>query len=255
MIPLRTPQELEKMRRAGEMVGRVLDHMETLMSPGISTAQLDLEARELIEREGGRPAFLGYRGYPATLCVSIDDEVVHGIPGDRRLREGMIVSIDVGTVVDGYYGDGARTFPVGVITSEARRLLEATREALFAGIDAARPGNRVGAIGAAVSRVARREKLGVVRALTGHGIGSEMHEPPQIPNFGSADEGESLKPGMVLAIEPMLNLGGHEVEFLSDGWTVRTKDGTLSAHFEHTVAVTDAGPEILTRSVAAVRHG
>lgn len=254
MIAIRTPRELDKLRRAGEMVGRVLDRMEALVVPGVSTSELDLEARQLIEREGGRPAFLGYRGYPATLCVSIDDEVVHGIPGKRRLEDGMIVSIDVGTVVDGYYGDGARTFPVGSISSEAQRLLDATREALAAGIDAARPGNRVGAIGAAVSKVARREKLGVVRALTGHGIGVEMHEPPQIPNFGSPEEGEPIESGMVLAIEPMLNLGGHEVEFLSDGWTVRTKDGSLSAHFEHTVAVTPSGPEILTRSVA-LSHG
>jgi methionyl aminopeptidase len=254
VIAIRTPRELDKLRRAGEMVGRVLDRMEALVVPGVSTSELDLEARQLIEREGGRPAFLGYRGYPATLCVSIDDEVVHGIPGKRRLEDGMIVSIDVGTVVDGYYGDGARTFPVGSISSEAQRLLDATREALAAGIDAARPGNRVGAIGAAVSKVARREKLGVVRALTGHGIGVEMHEPPQIPNFGSPEEGEPIESGMVLAIEPMLNLGGHEVEFLSDGWTVRTKDGSLSAHFEHTVAVTPSGPEILTRSVA-LSHG
>lgn len=254
MIAIRTAEEIEKMRKAGEMVGRVLDHMETLVAPGISTSELDHEARELIEREGGRPAFLGYRGYPATLCVSIDDEVVHGIPGSRVLSDGMIVSIDVGTVVNGYYGDGARTFPVGTISAEAERLLSATREALAAGIDAARPGNRVGAIGAAVSRVARREKLGVVRALTGHGIGTEMHESPQIPNFGSADEGERIESGMVFAIEPMLNLGGYEVEFLADGWTVRTKDGSLSAHFEHTVAVTTHGPEILTRSVA-LSHG
>lgn len=254
MIAIRTDVELDKLRRAGEMVGRVLDHMESLVAPGVYTSELDSEARDLIEREGGRPAFLGYRGYPATLCVSIDDEVVHGIPGKRRLADGMIVSIDVGTVVDGYYGDGARTFPVGTIAPEARRLISATREALQAGIDAARPGNRVGAIGEAVSKVARREKLGVVRALTGHGIGAEMHEPPQIPNFGRAEEGDKIEAGMVFAIEPMFNLGGHEVEFLEDGWTVRTKDGSLSAHFEHTVAVTPRGPEILTRSVA-VPHG
>jgi methionyl aminopeptidase len=254
LIPIRTAEELDKLRRAGELVGRVLDQMETLVAPGIKTSELDLEARQQIERDGGKPAFLGYRGYPATLCVSIDDEVVHGIPGERKLAAGMIVSIDVGTVVAGYYADGARTFKVGTISQEAERLLEATREALAAGIAAARPGNRVGAIGAAVSRVARRERLGVVRALTGHGIGAQMHEPPQIPNFGSPNEGEPILAGMVFAIEPMLNLGGHEVEFLPDGWTVRTQDGSLSAHFEHTVAVTQAGPEILTRALA-VPHG
>jgi methionyl aminopeptidase len=254
MISLRTADEIRKMRRAGELVGRVLDRMGEMATAGVSTKELDTEARGIIETEDGKPAFLGYRGYPATLCVSINDEVVHGIPGARKLENGMIVSIDVGSVVDGYYGDSARTFAVGDIAPDVQRLLDVTQEALAAGINAARPGNRVGAIGAAVSDVAGRENLGVVRALTGHGIGTEMHESPQIPNFGSPDEGDQIEAGMVFAIEPMLNLGGHEVEFMPDGWTVKTKDGSFSAHFEHTVAVTDGGPEILTKAVR-VSHG
>jgi methionyl aminopeptidase len=254
MIPIKSTQEIEKMRAACEMVARVLGRVAELIAPGVTTAELDSAAREFIEGEGGKPAFLGYRGFPATLCVSIDDEVVHGIPGDRKLAPGMIVSVDVGTVVDGYFGDGARTFPVGDISADAERLLQATQDALAAGIDAARSGNRVGAIGAAVSRVADRHGLGVVRALTGHGIGKAMHEPPQIPNFGSPDEGDPIEPGMVFAIEPMLNMGDYRVNFMPDGWTVKTKDGSLSAHFEHTVAVTADGPEILTK-VAHVTHG
>jgi len=254
MISLRTSDEILKMRRAGELVGRVLDRMGEMATAGVSTKELDTEARGIIESDGGKPAFLGYRGYPATLCVSINDEVVHGIPGARKLEDGMIVSIDVGSVVDGYYGDSARTFAVGEISDDVQRLLDITQEALAAGINAARPGNRVGAIGAAVSHVAERENLGVVRALTGHGIGTQMHESPQIPNFGSADDGEHIEAGMVFAIEPMLNLGGHDVDFMPDGWTVKTKDGSYSAHFEHTVAVTNDGPEILTKAVR-VSHG
>ena len=254
MIAIRTPAEIEKLRRAGDVVARTLDLVQELIAPGMTTRELDLRAQAFIEAEGGRPAFLGYRGYPATLCVSIDDEVVHGIPGSRKLAEGMIVSVDVGAVVDGYYGDSARTFPVGGIPTEARRLLDVTEKALEAGIDAARPGNRIGAIGAAVSKVAEKAGLGVVRALTGHGIGVQMHEPPQIPNFGSPDEGDRIQAGMVFAIEPMLNMGDYHVEFMPDGWTVKTKDGSLSAHFEHTIAVTPNGPDILTRAVQ-VTHG
>ena len=254
MISLRTAGEILRMRRAGELVGRVLDRMGEMVTAGVSTKELDTEAQGIIESDGGKPAFLGYRGYPATLCVSINDEVVHGIPGARELENGMIVSIDVGSVVDGYYGDSARTFAVGEISADVQRLLHVTQEALAAGINAARPGNRVGAIGAAVSHVALRENLGVVRALTGHGIGTQMHESPQIPNFGSPDDGEHIEAGMVFAIEPMLNLGGHDVDFMPDGWTVKTKDGSYSAHFEHTVAVTNDGPEILTKAVR-VSHG
>jgi methionyl aminopeptidase len=254
MIPIKSAADIDKMRVACEMVARVLGRVQEQIAPGVTTAELDAQARSYIDSEGGKPAFLGYRGFPATLCVSIDDEVVHGIPGDRKLAAGMIVSVDVGTIVDGYYGDGARTFPVGDISPDAERLLVATQEALAAGIDAARPGNRVGAIGAAVSRVADEHGFGVVRALTGHGIGVAMHEPPQIPNFGSPDEGDLIESGMVFAIEPMLNMGDYRVNFMPDGWTVKTKDGSLSAHFEHSVAVTADGPDILTK-VAHVTHG
>jgi methionyl aminopeptidase len=254
MIAIRRPDEVDKLRRAGDLVARTLELVESRLAPGVTTGELDTWARELIESEGGRPAFLGYHGYPATLCVSIDDEVVHGIPGKRVVREGMIVSVDVGAVVEGYYGDSARTFAVGSITPEAQKLLDVTRRALTAGIDAARPGQRVGAIGAAVSAVAEKAGFGVVRALTGHGIGTSMHEPPQIPNFGSADEGDEIAAGMVFAIEPMLNAGDYRVTFMPDGWTVKTKDGSLSAHFEHTVVVTNGAPEVLTQP-ARVAHG
>jgi methionyl aminopeptidase len=235
-------------------VARTLDLVESRIAPGVTTGELDRWARELIESEGGQPAFLGYHGYPATLCVSIDDEVVHGIPGKRVVREGMIVSVDVGAIVDGYYGDSARTFAIGKVSAQAERLLEVTRKALDSGIAAARPGHRIGAIGAAVSAVAEGAGFGVVRALTGHGIGTAMHEPPQIPNFGSADLGDPIEPGMVLAIEPMLNAGDYRVTFMPDGWTVKTKDGSLSAHFEHTVVVTEGMPDVLTLP-ARVAHG
>jgi methionyl aminopeptidase len=254
MIAVRGPEEIEKLRRAGDLVARTLDLVESRIAPGVTTGELDTLAREWIESEGGRPAFLGYHGYPATLCVSIDDEVVHGIPGKRLIRDGMIVSVDVGAVVEGYYGDSARTVPVGTVPPEAQRLLDVTRQALAEGIAAARPGRRVGAIGAAVSAVAKKAGFGVVRALTGHGIGTAMHEPPQIPNFGSAEEGDEIKAGMVFAIEPMLNAGDYRVEFMPDGWTVKTKDGSLSAHFEHTIVVTNGAPEVLTLP-ARVAHG
>jgi methionyl aminopeptidase len=254
MISIKTPEEIEKMRRAGELVARVLDQAHEMVAPGVTPRALDKAAQSIIESAGAKPAFLGYKGYPATLCVSVDSEVVHGIPGDTPLVEGQIVSVDVGAIVNGYYGDSARTFAVGEISDDARNLMKVTQDALAAGIEAARAGNRVGAIGAAVSAVAEAEGMGVVRALTGHGIGTEMHEPPQIPNYGSVNEGEMIEEGMIFAIEPMLNLGGYEVNFLEDGWTVQTKDGSLSAHFEHTVAVLSSGPEILTVQ-AQVAHG
>ena len=254
MISIRTAEEIEKMRRSGELVARVLDLVHEMVVPNVTPAELNKAAQTLIESEGATPAFLGYRGYPATLCVSVDSEVVHGIPGDKPLAEGQIVSVDVGAILDGYYGDSARTFAVGQVSDEALGLMKVTQDALASGIDVARAGNRIGAIGEAVSAVASAGGASVVRALTGHGIGTEMHEPPQIPNYGSADEGEMIENGMIFAIEPMLNLGTHEVDFLDDGWTVRTKDGSLSAHFEHTIAVTASGPDILTVP-AQVTHG
>lgn len=236
------------MRRAGRIVAQTLDLIGRHIEPGIATAQLDLLAEDFILSRGAIPAFKNYHGFPSSVCISIDDEVVHGIPGDRRLKEGEIVSVDVGAIVDGFYGDGAKTFPVGKISTEKKRLLELTQKCLEAGIAQARPGNRLGAISAAVQEVAETNGLGVVRQLVGHGIGRQMHEEPQVPNFGSPAEGPVLKAGMVLAIEPMINAGSYDVKTMPDGWTVVTADGQPSAHFEHTVAITEGEPDILTLS-------
>lgn len=246
MIVVKTRAQIEKMRQAGRLVAQTLDLMERLAKPGIRTIELDAAAEEFILSQGAVPAFKGYMGYPATLCVSINDEVVHGIPGDRRLEEGQIVSVDVGVNCDGWYGDAARTLCIGAVSDDAKRLLEVTQEALKRGIAQARPGNRLGDISSAVQTFAEKHGYSVVRELVGHGIGQRMHEEPQVPNFGRAHTGPELKPGMVLAIEPMLNVGSGEVSFDADKWTVRTADGSLSAHFEHTVAITDGEPEILT---------
>lgn len=234
------------MRRAGRVVARTLEMVEKHLHPGMTTAELDRLIDEFIRSQGALPAFKNYHGFPASACVSINDEVVHGIPGDRVIREGDIVSVDVGAVMDGFYGDSARTYAVGQVSAEKRRLMESTRRALTAAIDKARKGNKLGAISAAVQSVAESEGYGVVRQLVGHGIGRNMHEDPQVPNFGSPDEGPMLEAGMVLAIEPMINMGTYEVKTLPDGWTVVTADGQPSAHYEHTVAITDDGPDILT---------
>lgn len=246
MIVVKTPDQIAQMRRAGQLVARTLDLMATEAKPGVRTGDLDKLAEEFIRSHGAEPAFKGYQDYPATLCVSVDDEVVHGIPGKRELREGQIVSIDVGVLYDGWYGDSARTFPMGEIPPEAARLLEATEEALNLGIAQARASNKLGDISSAVQTYAEGNGYSVVRDLVGHGIGQKMHEEPQIPNYGSPSTGPALKAGMVLAIEPMINAGGHRITFDADRWTVRTADGSLSAHFEHTVAVTENGPEVLT---------
>ncbi|MDI6713142.1 MAG: type I methionyl aminopeptidase [Anaerosomatales bacterium] len=243
---LKSPAEIEVMREAGRITASALRVVGEAVVPGVTTAQLDEIAAEHIRKEGGKPAFLGYRGFPATLCVSVNDEVVHGIPGKRRLREGDIVSVDCGVVVDGYYGDAAMTFPVGQVSDEARRLMDVTRDALDAAIARCRPGMRLGDVGNAVQTVVERAGFSVVREYVGHGIGRSMHEEPQVPNFGRAGTGVTLKPGTVLAIEPMVNAGGYAVRSLDDGWTVVTADGSLSAHFEHTVAITEDGPSILT---------
>lgn len=246
MINIKSLQEIEIMRQAGRIVAGTLQELARAVSPGITTLQLDTLARQYIEKCDARPAFLGYHGYPATICASLNEEVVHGIPGMRRLKEGDIISIDVGVFYKGYYGDAAATFPVGKVTPLARRLLKVTRESLYKGIEKAYPGNHLYDISAAIQTFVESHGFSVVRNYVGHGIGNEMHEEPQVPNFGLPGKGPLLEVGMVLAIEPMVNTGTWEVETLNDDWTVVTKDRSLSAHFEHTVAILQDGPEILT---------
>jgi methionyl aminopeptidase len=238
--------ELQTMARAARLVIETLDLLEEAAVPGATTADLDKIARENIERAGARPAFLGYRGFPATLCASVNEEVVHGIPGTRKLREGDIVGLDLGCILDGFFGDSARTVAVGPVSSEAQQLLDTTRDALLAGIDMCRPDKRVGDIGHAVQAHAETRGYSVVREFVGHGIGTSLHEEPQVPNYGPPGRRDRLVPGMCLAIEPMVNLGTPEVEVLEDGWTAVTKDRRLSAHFEFAVAVTPHGPWILS---------
>jgi len=238
--------ELQTMARANRVVVEALDALEAAAVPGVTTKEMDRIAREHIEGAGARPAFLGYRGYPATLCISVNEEVVHGIPGPRKLREGDIVGLDLGCVVDGFFGDAARTVAVGRPSEEAARLMKVTREALSAGIDACHPGKRVGDIGHAVQAHAERHGYSVVREFVGHGIGTSLHEEPQVPNYGPPGRRERLVAGMCLAIEPMVNVGRPEVEVLADGWTAVTRDRSLSAHFELSVAVTALGPWILS---------
>jgi len=251
MIELKTPEELERMRRAGHIVAGLLEHLAGLVRPGIKTKELDEAAAACLKRAGARPAFLGYRGFPETICVSVNDEVVHGIPRERRLRDGDLVSIDAGALLEGWYADAATTLAVGSVSPAARRLTEAARRALEGGIAQAVVGNRVSDISHAVQQVVEREGFGIVREFVGHGIGHALHEDPPIPNFGPPHVGPRLAAGMVLAIEPMVTQGGYEVQVLPDGWTAVTRDRSLAAHFEHTVAVTDNGPKILT---AQQRH-
>jgi methionyl aminopeptidase len=245
MITIRSLEELIKLEEASRVVLETLDVVEKAVAPGVTTDDLDQIAETEIRKRGARPAFVGYRGYPKTLCTSINEEVVHGIPGRRSLKEGDIIGVDCGAVVEGYYGDAARTMPVGRITPERARLLAVTRRALEAGIAAARPGNRVSDIGAAVEALALQNGYGVVRDFVGHGVGTALHEEPQIPNYGPGGRGGVLKSGMVIAIEPMFNLGRAEVSVDRDGWTVRTRDGSASAHFEFTVAIEPQGAVVL----------
>ena len=254
MITIRGHEELLKLEEASRIVLETLDAVEKVIAPGVTTEELDRVAEAEIRRQGARPAFIGYRGYPKTLCTSVNDEVVHGIPGKRALKEGDVVGVDCGAVVDGYFGDAARTLAVGRIPAETAKLVEATRTALLAGIAAVRPGGRVSDIGAAVEAVALVHGYGVVRDFVGHGVGTALHEEPQIPNYGPAGRGSLLKAGMVLAIEPMFNLGRAEVSVDGDGWTVRTRDRSVSAHFEHTIAIEPDGAVILgTGSLSAMR--
>lgn len=261
MITRKSKTEIARMRAAGRIVAEVLALVEAELKPGISTADLDRMAEQHIRAAGGIPSFLNYLGgrrydathpqrYPASTCISIDEEIVHGIPGDREVRAGQLVSVDVGVIVEGWHGDGARTFICGgpeAATPEARQLVDTTRLALMAGIAAAVPGNHIGDISAAVEDVATPLGYGIVRQYVGHGIGTSMHEDPQVPNFRSPSRGMKLAPGVCLAIEPMLTLGTEATETLDDAWTVVTADRSLAAHFEHTIAVTADGPQILTR--------
>ena len=246
MIELKTAREIAIMRRAGAVVGQVLEELRRAVRPGITTQALDALAREGIVRRGAAPAFLGYRGFPATLCASVNDEVVHGIPGPRVLREGDIIGLDLGAIVEGYYGDAAVTVPVGRADRAAQRLMDVTRQALERGIAEAQVGQRVQHISAAVQRHVEAQGFAVVHQFVGHGIGRALHEDPAVPNYGEPDHGPRLKAGMVLAIEPMINAGGPDVRVLEDGWTAVTTDQSLSAHFEHTVAITEQGPQVLT---------
>ena len=246
-IILKSPQEVEKMRRSNRIVAEILREIQGVARPGMKTRELDELAQALLLKYGARSAFRGYNGYPAVLCTSVNEEVVHGIPSDRVLKEGDVLSLDFGVVYDDYYGDSAITIPIGGITPEAERLLRVTKEALDLAIEQARPGNHISDISATIQRHVESQGFSVVRDFVGHGIGKYMHERPQIPNFGAPGRGVRLKPGMTLAIEPMINAGGYEVMVLEDGWTAVTKDRSLSAHFEHSVAITDNGPDILSQ--------
>jgi methionyl aminopeptidase len=242
---LKTIGEIDLMDEANRIVHQVLNGIEERVHPGVTTRELDRWAAATIREAGAVPAFLDYRGYPATLCTSINDVIVHGIPDDRPLAEGDIVGVDCGVLYKGYYGDAARTFAVSEIGAEARMLMDVTRDALNLAVDQVQPGNRLSDIGHAVQAHVERHGFSVVREFVGHGIGTSLHEDPQVPNFGDAGQGPRLKPGLVLAIEPMVNVGASGVKVDADGWTARTADGTLSAHFEFSVAVTESGPRIL----------
>ncbi len=245
-IELKSPAEIEKMRTAGKLLRQVFDEVAKMVAPGVTTAQMDRKARELIEGAGARPAFLGYHGFPATLCTSVNEEVVHGIPSNRILKDGDIVSVDCGLVLNGFYSDTATTFPVGTISDEAQKLLRVTEESLYKAIEKMIVGTRIGTVSYAVQEHVEKEGFSIVREYTGHGIGRAMHEAPQVPNFGKPDTGFRLQEGLVLAVEPMVNIGVWQTETLDDDWTVVTADGAYSAHFEHTIAVTADGPQILT---------
>lgn len=246
MIELKSAEQLKLIKAACGIVSAVIVRLRKVIKPGITTEYLSELARDLIIDFGGTPAFKGYRGFPADICTSVNEEVVHGIPSARKLKQGDIISLDIGVKLNGYFGDGAITVGVGKIGDEAKGLIEVTEKALYVGIDQARSGNRLSDISHAIQSWVEANNCSVVRKFVGHGIGSRMHEDPEIPNFGEPGFGPRLKPGMVLAIEPMVTLGTYEVEILHDGWTAVTKDKKLSAHFEHTVAITESGPKILT---------
>jgi len=245
-ITIKSTQELDSMRRAGSVVGAAIDLLKAAVKPGMTTKDLDKIAFKEITRQGAKPTFMGYRGFPASICTSVNEEIVHGIPGKRVLREGDIVKVDVGATIEGMIGDAAVSIAVGEVSPEAIALMDDTRLSLEEGIKAAQPGGRVGDIGAAVQAYGESRGYGVVREFVGHGVGRFLHEDPQVPNYGQAGMGPLLRVGMCIAIEPMFNLGDWHTKILDDEWTVITADGKLSAHFEHSIAITEDGPEILT---------
>ncbi len=248
MIVLKSPREIALMRAGGQILAEVVERLRDLVKPGISTFEIDREVEEFIRARGAKPAFKGYRGFPATICASINEEVVHGIPSPhRRVKEGDIISLDLGCVVDGYHADCALTLAVGEVPPRVQELLRVTRESLERAIAECRPARRLGDVSYAVQSHVERHGFSVVRAFVGHGIGRALHEDPQVPNFGEPGRGPLLKPGMVLAIEPMVTMGSCDVRILDDHWTAVTQDGSLAAHFEHTVAIAEDGPEVLTR--------
>jgi len=246
VIHIRSSGEVQKISRACQIVKETLELIQEIISPGISTIELDIEAEKFIRSKGAQPGFKGLYGYPATLCVSVEDEVVHGIPNNRKLQNGEIVSVDVGSLIEGFYGDHAKSFAVGKVDSEKEKLMSVTHDCLLDGIEQAIPGNRIGDISNAVQKRAESNGYGVVTELVGHGIGTKLHEDPQIPNCGKPGTGPKIEVGMCFAIEPMINMGAPEVYTKKDGWTVCTKDGMPSAHFEHTITITKNGAKILT---------
>ena len=246
VIIIKSLREIERLKRSNAIVSGVFQELKRVIEPGITTQELDQVTEKIILSKGAIPAFKGYRGFPASLCVSINEEVVHGIPGQRKVKEGDIVSLDVGVNLNGYFGDGAITLPVGEVDREAKRLLEVTERALYVGIEKAKEGNRLFDISYAIQTWVEGHGFSVVRDYVGHGIGRDLHEEPQIPNFGTPHQGPRLEKGMVFALEPMVNEGTYDVKILSDGWTVVTADGKRSAHFEHTIAITEEGAEILS---------
>jgi len=248
MVRVRTEREINLIAESAQIVGDTLDMLSGKVKPGVTLMELDMLAEKFIRSQDAVPAFKGYMGFPATLCISVDDEVVHGIPSDKVLNDGQIVGIDCGAVKNGYYGDSARTFAVGNISDEDKDLIDTTQKALYHGIEKAVPGNCVSDIGHAIQTYVEPKGYSIVRELVGHGIGTNLHEDPQVPNYGDPGMGVELKEGMCLAIEPMINIGGKEVYTLDDGWTVKTKDGYNSAHFEHTIAILKNGPKVLSGS-------
>ena len=246
MISLKSPREIEAMRRAGRLTAQARALAGSMVAPGVTTLEIDKAVRRFIESQGAKPSFLGYGGFPGSACISVNEEVIHGIPGPRKLREGDIVSIDVGAFIGGFHGDCAATYPCGEISAEARRLIEVTQQSFWEGMKYARQGCRVSDISHAVQQYVEANGCSVVRDFIGHGVGAKLHEAPEVPNFGPAGHGPRLLPGMTLAVEPMVNAGDWRVKVLKDGWTTVSLDGSLTAHYENTILITENGPEVLT---------